>query len=612
MNRDGNQTQVEFEARAILQASPRALWGLVADTRRLNRAIGLPQLTYTVTPADDGGSNVAAAIRVCGVTAARWREYPFDWQEPWRYSVRREFEGGPLDTLTATVELRPQGSGVEVVASTEIWPRNAVGALVARVVGPRTTKRVIEQCRLFEQYLLGRAPNPFPQLRPRALESSRLVVICGELIAGGQQRALVERLREHLSTAPDEDVSSMRAFELADRWKADRHEILVLFLHATAAGLLTLSWDVLCPNCRLPNDEYHSLRELKGTGHCDVCNIIYDATFDRLVEVRFAAAPAIRPTSGATFCIGGPLNTPHRLAQVSLGVAEPERTELELEPGEYRLRIAPVHSECVLLVDETAAQDVVELAIRDGGVSPATTVVRPGVVTIRATNESSHVATLMAERWEWPDTATTAAYVSTIQEFRDLFSSEVLSPGLQLGIQRLAFMFTDLAGSTAMYQAVGQARAFRLVQDHFRILGLTIRDHRGSLVKTIGDAVMATFSSPSDALAAALEIQRRVRALDTGGLVDASRLVKIGLHAGPCLAVNLNERLDYFGTTVNVAARVEHECRGGQIVATDAVVDDPEARALLSDLNVMAEPYATELRGVSGLTRAYRIVRTEG
>jgi class 3 adenylate cyclase len=207
----------------------------------------------------------------------------------------------------------------------------------------------------------------------------------------------------------------------------------------------------------------------------------------------------------------------------------------------------------------------------------------------------------------WPSTIATAALISTLQEFRDLFSSEALAPGLQLGIESLAFMFTDLTGSTALYQRVGQARAFRLVQDQFEVLGGAIAANRGALVKTIGDAVMASFSSGADALAAGLQIQRDIRQLAAPDGVDTSRLVKVGLHLGPCVAVTLNERLDYFGTTVNTAARIEHECRGGQVLASLAVCQSPQARQLLESSGASIEEEVVRLRGLAEPVAVYRI-----
>jgi class 3 adenylate cyclase len=168
-------------------------------------------------------------------------------------------------------------------------------------------------------------------------------------------------------------------------------------------------------------------------------------------------------------------------------------------------------------------------------------------------------------------------------------------------------MFTDLTGSTAMYQAVGQARAFRLVQDHFRILGEAIGANRGALVKTIGDAVMGTFPSGTDALAAALQIQRDIRGLDLPDEIDPRRFLKVGLHLGPCLAVTLNDRLDYFGSTVNTAARIEHECRGGQIVASLAVCQAEQARRLLEESGAQLEAEVVQLRGVAEPVPVYRI-----
>jgi class 3 adenylate cyclase len=213
----------------------------------------------------------------------------------------------------------------------------------------------------------------------------------------------------------------------------------------------------------------------------------------------------------------------------------------------------------------------------------------------------------MLERAEWLDTVATGAVVGTMPEFRHLFSAEVLAPGLEVRVQRLAFLFTDVAGSTAMYERVGDARAFRLVQEHFQILADAVAAHRGALVKTIGDAVMAVFPTGADAVEAAVTIQRDIRRLDCQGVADPAQLVRVGVHEGPCVAVNLNDRLDYFGTTLNMAARIEHESHGGEVVASAAVVEDSEAMDRLRALPVEVEPFEAQLRGISECVRLYRI-----
>jgi class 3 adenylate cyclase len=156
----------------------------------------------------------------------------------------------------------------------------------------------------------------------------------------------------------------------------------------------------------------------------------------------------------------------------------------------------------------------------------------------------------------------------------------VLRPGDEVGIGNVALMFTDLKGSTALYEAIGSAAAYRLVRDHFALLAAVVRAHDGSVVKTIGDAVMAAFADPRDAVAAALAVQERVAEFNRRNDGQAIT-IKLGVHAGPCIAVTLNDRLDYFGSTVNMAARLQSESIGGDIVLSTAVLADPRVRELL-------------------------------
>jgi class 3 adenylate cyclase len=128
------------------------------------------------------------------------------------------------------------------------------------------------------------------------------------------------------------------------------------------------------------------------------------------------------------------------------------------------------------------------------------------------------------------------------------------------------------------------------VREHFAFLAETVRAHDGAVVKTIGDAVMASFVRPADAVAAALAVQRRVAAFNRaqgGGSGDI--VIKLGVHCGPCIAVTLNDRIDYFGGTVNMAARLQGQSLGGDIVLSQAVMADPDAAALVAPLSPATE-----------------------
>lgn len=133
----------------------------------------------------------------------------------------------------------------------------------------------------------------------------------------------------------------------------------------------------------------------------------------------------------------------------------------------------------------------------------------------------------------------TAKRLLSNQTFRDIYRTDTLDVDQGLKITSLTFLSTDLKGSTALYDRVGDIVAYDLVREHFRILGEIVSSEGGAVVKTIGDAVMATFPTPDRAVAAALRMRDSVQEFKN------DLLVKIGIHEGPCLAVTLNDRLDY-------------------------------------------------------------------
>jgi class 3 adenylate cyclase len=126
------------------------------------------------------------------------------------------------------------------------------------------------------------------------------------------------------------------------------------------------------------------------------------------------------------------------------------------------------------------------------------------------------------------------------------------------------------------------------------ILRSAIAEEGGALVKTIGDAVMAVFRRPVASLRAVLAAQAELAVPWSG--VRPLRL-KAGIHSGPCIAVTLNDRLDYFGSTVNAAARIVSLSSRGDLVVSGAVREDPEVAQLIASGGLDAEPIEAELRG---------------
>jgi class 3 adenylate cyclase len=192
----------------------------------------------------------------------------------------------------------------------------------------------------------------------------------------------------------------------------------------------------------------------------------------------------------------------------------------------------------------------------------------------------------------------------TTQTFRDLFRSEVIQASEGIKVREIALLFTDLKGSTALYDRIGDLNAFSLVQQHFeRLRDVTVR-HNGAIVKTIGDAVMAAFLNPLDAMRAAIAMRSEIATFNQDR-VDRDLILKIGVHNGAAIAVTLNDRLDYFGQTVNIAARVQNLADADEIFISHDVYGAEGVQAELAGLAV-SEKIAT-LKGIRSNLRVYRV-----
>jgi class 3 adenylate cyclase len=328
--------------------------------------------------------------------------------------------------------------------------------------------------------------------------------------------------------------------------------------------------------------------------HCATCGIDFEVNFDRSVEVAFRPNPAVRHVEGLEYCVGGPGMTPHVVVQQLLGAGEARAVRPRLEEGRYRLRAFGLPGGQSLRVVRSGDAEI-SLGPTDAGWPVGERLIGTEP-TLRIENATQEERLVILERTTWSDQAATAAEVTALQLFRDLFAEEALRPGEQISVGSLTLLFTDLRGSTQLYRQVGDAVAFGAVMTHFDVLRECIADEGGAIVKTLGDAVMGAFTRPAHALRAALRAQELL-ASPPSGLRPLA--LKAGIHTGPCIAVTLNGRLDYFGSNVNIAARLEPLSTGRDCIISGAVRDDPRIASLLSgdDSRLTAEPISTTLKG---------------
>ena len=150
------------------------------------------------------------------------------------------------------------------------------------------------------------------------------------------------------------------------------------------------------------------------------------------------------------------------------------------------------------------------------------------------------------------------------------------------GLQTI--LFTDIEGSTAMTQRLGDAKAREVLREHERITREALKAHGGSEVKTMGDGFMASFGSAVKALECAIAIQEAIAEWNTGvGARHASPLrVRIGLNAGePIAEDDPDGRGDLFGTAVIRAARIAALAQGGEIMVANVVRELAEGKGFM-------------------------------
>ena len=447
---------------------------------------------------------------------------------------------------------------------------------------------------------------------------------------GGFDAAVIRRFELFLDSSPDEELFRMSPIRYAAAADIDEGVSIDLFVHAAAAGALDMSWGVLCPGCRTFMVSARGLQRLSEERMCNFCQIPVNGDLEDNVEVAFTVSPSVRRIRfhdperlsmeedglRLAFSASAMSNHPmvpwfeeHGLRTERLRAGEEMVVETVFAEGNYTLVEPASHGALHFSVKDGGARKVA-VDLLDGHMVPARAVIGTAGALLTVTNRTTRTAHvgLYLDPIPPPEERTPGAlppeiqmdpYLNgkqliTRQSFRDLFRADSVPAGAGLKLKSLSVLFTDLKSSTEMYERIGDLSAYDLVRRHFDVLQEVVARNGGGIVKTIGDAIMAGFPEAAPAMRAAAEMRIAVPGVDP----DERLALKIGIHAGPCIAVNLNDRLDYFGRTVNIAARVQGAAAGDEIVCTTPVFDAGEVAAVASDAGLRRSDERLVLKGI--------------
>lgn len=459
-----------------------------------------------------------------------------------------------------------------------------------------------------------------------------------DLLHQTAEPSAAEALKSAVSSASDRALNRINPLAFADSAGLDEDSAIGAFVHAARLGVFDMAWNVLCPGCGGVLETAGALKTVSRHEYfCSLCASAHEPTLDQLVEVTFTVNPRIRRIAAHD---PDSLSHAEYMRQIFWGsgadlpediesaVSRVTLDQMELAPGErasmsltlpkgFFIAFDPVTHATMFLDasgEETQERRTLSLIFAESHAHSGTVALAPGPVRISFENKAGRRT--LPGLWVHGDALNalsdarrpflTATRLLSNQTFRDLYRDGTFDPEQRFKITSLTILFTDLRGSTALYDRVGDLAAFDLVRSHFGELIAAVAAEGGAVVKTIGDAVMATFPTADRALRAAMRMRDAMRTINAKrGSEDLA--LNIGLHEGPCLAVMLDDRQDYFGQTVNIAARVQDLADPTAVLATKPVVDSAEVERLLGESGYRTTSRLLNLRGVGEAFQIYEI-----
>ncbi len=549
---------------------PEALWPHISDTSRMNRALGTAEMEFWEKDGKRYGKAKPGGVQ------HEWVEVPWNWvANQWLTSLR-VYSKGFFKAVWAVHRLEKIATGTRIYLYFGTIPRNALAGLAIKLGFPsigKAYKRVLPalaaQLDRLRPDVLMLPPPELGAIAEQRIESQRKALVDEDL-----PKACVDALLDWIRIGDPIDLHRIQIRERARVWKLDEKELLKVALYATRAGLLTMSWDTICPHCRGVRDENATLNSLQAGSHCDVCDVDFTTDTQESVEVTFRVHPSVRDVPDQVYCSAEPAKKDHIRIQWTVPGKGKVRVEPRLKPGRYTVW---KHHEggwyLDIDIDDDGDKTVKWEAHPEGHVVKALS-----DAAIEFENDGADPDIFTVEEAKWSDHALRAGQLLSFQEFRDLFSEEYIGSDVRLGVGEQTLLFTDVVGSTAFYALRGDPAAFMEIKRHFDEVFAIVAENRGAVVKTIGDAVMATFVDPVDAVKASAKIHRTFHP----ARADTPIRLRISLNTGPCIAVRLNSNADFFGGTVNVAAKLQALAEGYQIAMSDATYNGPGVAEYLS------------------------------
>ncbi|MCO4764401.1 MAG: serine/threonine protein kinase, partial [Myxococcales bacterium] len=549
---------VTLHWRLKTSASVSRTWALFSDTDRFNRVAGRED-RYTERPLPNGQVERTGSMRIVGVKL-RWQESPFEWREREGFSVRRIFHGGPAAEYILRVELTPLAEGgTEISYRVDVHPRFAA-----------TRPAVIADARLFTKPSLNKALNraidvldgrralfddPAPPL-PRKIDS-RLSAGLAQL----RSKDVAKHLGALIRSAPLVAQRELAPLKLAKRWKLAESEVLVGFMDAVSGGVLTLSWELRCPSCRVSKAQAPRLTAGPQDVHCPSCNLPFDGSLPDNLIAAFRPDPSIRTLDIPVRCIGSPAKTPHLLAQHIIVPRQGNVVEAALLPGAYRIRTFPATTTVSLQVRPDVVTHDAAVHLHGGQLTPGLLRLGAGRIRLHVRTTDDRRVTLLVERVSFDKYTLTAGRLLEFDDARRAIPPDLLHPDLSIELKRGVV----LAAKIERGGAEASERLERALQT-WKPTSLLCRD--GVVTALFDDAT---------------------RALSAASLLDGAYHLGAAMAAGTVVVKHQAGPSEPCGGLAERCLRLASAAPGGAVLVPFDAVDDVQLAQILQSDGVTSD-----------------------
>ena len=563
--RFSQERQVEYLYRFHSELSPEKLWPYLSDTSWLCGKLGLTAVKFTEKDGKLYGRGKLAGFK------HEWQEIPWQWEFPVEIKMSREYSRGFVSHLRAHFFIEKSDDDSLLINIYFGWvPTGIKGRIILLAAKKRYEKKFRQ---LLENHNNDRDEKEYSYLNPQVSQTINktkagksttdmelLQNLKNSIIEKGAPEPVTEALANFIITASDDTLFRMRPKEIAFKMGVNPDDLISTMLYSCRAGLLNMSWDVICPHCHRVRENRPALSEIGKKASCSLCGINFDSTSLNGLEITFTVNSRVRTVHREIFCSSEPAEKPHILLQKYIGPGH--KFLYSLPSSETRLRFREQGKKYYGLLDIKKSSTVKTLYWDD--ISASTIIETAPGSSVFITNTENNEKGFIIEQNGDDIHALRPSDLFGSQKFRDLFKDEAIGGDIAIDIGLQNIMFIDIASFGDFQKNSGDNEAFRIIKKYSATIHETAAAQNGAIVRTAGEGLLLTFQRPMNAVKAGIKLLKKFN-----GEEDRPLMVRITLHRGKCMAVNHDSAIDYFGQSVYTASRLQNYTGPGEMTLTE-------------------------------------------